>query len=110
MRIAFSIIVFGGLLALIIEVINPHSFLETTGAFFRVFIIGIAIAIWFYKTRKSHPGLFLPGLIALIILGGSYLLYGFSSLCGNLYYEETEHNKNVEKPYSCPRILKDFLF
>ena len=110
MRIALALIVFGGLLALIIEVINPHSFLGTTGAFIRVLLIGIAIAIWFYKIRKTHSGLFLPGLIVLIILGTSYLLYGFSSLCGNLYYEETEQYMKVEKPYSCPRILKDFLF
>ncbi len=110
MRIAFAIIVFGGLLALIIEVINPHSFLGTTGAFVRVFLIAAVTAYWFYKVRKPHPGLFFPGLIVLIILGVSYLLYGFSSLCGNLYYEETEHYQKVEKPYSCPRILKEFLF
>jgi hypothetical protein len=110
MKIVFALLFLGGMLALLFEVINPHSALGTTGAFIRVFLLAVTTGYWFYSVKKSHPRLYLPGLILLICLGVSYVLYGFGSLCGNLHFEETSQNPEVEKPYSCPSMLKEFFF
>ncbi len=104
------VILLVSLLGLAIEVINPHSFLLTEGAFVRAFILLILMGVWIWFSKKNEKHLLISGSIILLHTACAYFAYGISSYCGNLYYEQTNHYQTVTQDYSCPRILKENLF
>lgn len=93
-----------------IEVINPHSFLLTTGAFVRVAILLVSLVVWIWFSKKNEGQFLISGSTLLLLTACAYLWYGINSYCGQVYWEETDHYQKVTQEYSCSRILKEHLF
>src|SRR5262245_48243022 len=108
----FIIILFFSLiavLALLIEVINPHSFLNSTGAFVRAAAIFMGVPVWLWLS-KSRRGVLVTGGIVLTVTAIAYALYGINTLCHELYYAKHKDARRIEEPYSCKNIMFEFLF
>lgn len=86
--ILFVIIAVIALLGIAIEVINPHSFLNATGAFIRVAGILTIMPIWMWLSHKGEKRLKLPGILLLLVTSMAYLWFGFSDLRQNALYEK----------------------
>jgi hypothetical protein len=114
-KIIFGIILIVSFFAVIIEIINPHSFLETGGAFLRTISIFVGAFIWYIYSVRSNRPLAIAGAFIFSSVAIFYLLYGVSSFCQNKYYNETvsldiETKIRMETSYSCPQIVKNSLF
>lgn len=93
-----------------VEILNPHSFLTTTGFFIRsmFLLVILVIYIWYLRKTKSYST---TVIIFLTIASSLYFWYGINSFCQNKYWEETESNADVgNKKYSCHTILEEHLF
>ena len=96
--ILFIFIVVIALLALLIEVVNPHSSLNAIGAFLRGGGILFIIPLWAWISKRGKKQLKIPGIIFLLIISMAYLLYGFSDLRQNAIYEKQRSaNQEISK-------------
>ena len=68
-------------LALLFEVVNPHSFLDRTGAFLRGAILMAAIPFWARLSRNGRDWIFKTGLGIMIVSALLYWRYGLQDLC-----------------------------
>lgn len=98
------------LLAVLIEVINPHSFLNSSGAFVRAGAILIGLPVWIWISKKENKYYLVFGGVVMMVTAISYLLYGISSLCQETYYEKHKGVNAIEEPYNCKEILLRLLF
>lgn len=107
--VVFGVMVLVILLGLVIEVLNPHSFLQTMEAFVRVIILLVSSVVWVWYSKKNNTRLLVAGSILLLLSACAYLWYGINSYCGQAYWEETDHYQKVTAEYSCTRLLKEHL-
>jgi membrane-bound ClpP family serine protease len=110
----FLAVVVISFIAVLIEVINPHSFLGTAGSFIRVVLLLVGATVWYKLSQGTQSELTSAGTIVLLITAALYFFYGLSSFCQNKYYEDhheefTNLRTDIE-PYSCPKILMESLF
>lgn len=105
MVLFFSLI---AVLALLVEVINPHSFLNSTGAFVRAgaILMGVPVWLWFSKRRR---GVLVTGSIVLTVTAIAYALYGINTLCHEIYYAKHKDVRSIEEPYSCTNVILEVL-
>lgn len=68
-------------LALLIEVVNPHSFLGGTGAFLRATALTAAAAVWVRLSWRKRDWIFKVGLTTVTVAALLYWQYGFQELC-----------------------------
>lgn len=68
-------------LALLIEIVNPHSFLGGTGAFLRAGALTAAAVVWVRLSWKRWDWIFMAGLGILTVAALSYWNYGLHELC-----------------------------
>ena len=115
-KIKLSLTIITALLfiAVLIEVINPHSFLSTDGAFARVVALLVGAACWYLFFKNTQSKLVITGIVILFIAAMLYFFYGVSSFCQNKYYE-TYKDAIITPltdiaPYNCSRIIRDSLF
>lgn len=115
-KIKLSLIVITTVLgiAVLIEVINPHSLLGTVSAFVRVAALLIGAVCWYIFFKGTESKLVKTGVILLFLVATLYFFYGVSSFCQNKYYEinrEAFANSRTDiEPYSCSGILMGLVF
>ena len=97
------------ILALLVEVINPHSFLNSTGAFVRATAIFMGVPVWLGLSKRRR-GVLVAGSVVLTVAAIVYALYGINTLCHELFYAKHKDVRRVEEPYSCKTIMFDLLF
>jgi len=83
--VALIFLVAGGLL---IEVVNPHSFLGYKGAFVRAAVLILAIPLWSRLSSRGNMRLRIPGIVVLSIAGIVYSMYGFTLRRQEALYEK----------------------
>jgi len=103
--LASSLLVIG----LLVQVVNPHSFLGTGGAFITSLIILAGAIIWLYLAKKYSYTFLLFGSVFFLFGAASYFYYGVDSFCQNTDYEKTK-NSNIDIEYNCTQIIKDSIF
>ena len=101
-----SILIVVLLAGFFVEIINPHSFLGTTGAYIRGILLLVGVIVWwnFLENFKIR----LIGLILLVIMSFLYFYYGTTSFCQSTYYEKYIKN-NISHQYSCVEIIKETI-
>jgi|GEM_PF-4899920 len=67
-------------LAILIEVINPHSFLLHTGAFVRSIMILCILPLWLWLYGNEKSKVKYPGCVILVLASSVYLIYAINSL------------------------------
>ncbi|MBE9556990.1 MAG: hypothetical protein IMF08_09055 [Proteobacteria bacterium] len=67
--------------ALLIEVVNPHSFLHGGGAFMRGAALAVAAALWVWLSWRKWDRVFMVGLGVLTVAALLYLEYGIEDIC-----------------------------
>lgn len=108
LKITFIAMIFVLITGLAVEVINPHSFLLTTGALVRVFVLLLVLIGWVWFSKKKAGGqLLVPGVILLSLVACAYLWYGINSFCQETYYD---YYQVTGADYSCSQILKEHFF
>jgi hypothetical protein len=100
---------FVAVLSLFIEVINPHSFLNSTGAFVRAGTILMGVPVWLWLSKRRRRVL-VTGSIVLTVTAIIYGLYGINTLCYELFYAKHKDVGRFEEPYSCGNMIYDRLF
>ena len=68
-------------LALLFEVVNPHSFVGYTGAFLRGAVLMAAVPLWVRLSRNRRDWIFKAGLGIVIVSAILYWRYGLEDLC-----------------------------
>lgn len=76
-------------LPVLMEVLNPHSFVNTAGAFIRSAIFAAGVPLWIVLSRRKKKAFLKAGIIVLGITAGIYLLYGVSCWRNSALYEES---------------------
>lgn len=74
--------------AFLVEILNPHSFLQAHGAFLRALALFIAIPIWIAFSKKESGQFLILGIVLLSVMSGAYLLYGIRNQQQEAYYEK----------------------
>jgi hypothetical protein len=108
----FIVVIFLSLVAvssLFIEVINPHSFLNSTGAFVRAGTILMGVPVWLWLSKSRRRAL-VAGISVLTVTAIIYTLYGINTLCYELFYTKYKDVRRVEEPHSCKNMIFDLLF
>lgn len=90
-----------GLGGVLIEVINPHSFLSPEGASVRVIVLILIIPIWIVFSKKAGKASVNSTTILLFLLVTIYLYAGIVLKCQNFAFE----NKIDGSRHSCPLML-----
>lgn len=82
MRLAILVVITPLLcLALLFEVVNPHSFLDYTGAILRGAALTVAAVYWIWLSRMKRDLTFKIGLGIVIVSAILYWRYGLEDLC-----------------------------
>ncbi len=109
-KLLLSIISIIAVLGLLIEIINPHSFLSSGRAYASACILIIVAIIWMVSLQKStHRTI---GAFVLLATACLYGFYGTSMYCQDTYYERYMKNDPTNlhpKEYSCIDILQTSL-
>jgi predicted membrane channel-forming protein YqfA (hemolysin III family) len=88
------VILFAGMLIIaligvLVEVINPHSFLNSTGAFLRAAGFILVVPLWAWFSKRVNHKLLIPGILILTISGITYFISGVSLRKEAYLYEES---------------------
>ena len=90
-----------GLLGILLEVLNPHSFLTESSAFLRLGVILISGTAWIVFSIKTGRKWFNDGTFMFAFLMIAYLYASISLHCENYAYR----NQISSDHYSCPMML-----
>jgi len=77
------------LVGILIEVINPHSFLHYTGAFVRAAMLISVVPLWVWFSKRGYRRLLIPGILILTISGITYFISGVSLRKEESMYEKS---------------------
>jgi di/tricarboxylate transporter len=85
--IAFIVVFLILVLGILVEVVNPHSFLSTQGAFLRAIVLAVAIGPWVWFSKKiGGRHLLISGIALLFFSACAYALYGVADVIEHLRY------------------------
>lgn len=87
--------------ALLIEVLNPHSFLDAPGAWVRVAVLAVLLAGFGFYCRKKGLRLINPASAFLAFGILAYIGYAVTSHCSAFAYRHGVSGA----AYSCPAML-----
>ena len=98
-------------IALVVEVINPHSYLLQNGAFLRVALIAVAIPVWLWMSWRRLDWLFTLVLLTLIIAGLLYSDYALRELCYNnsSVLSAQDVADGISLSGDCPKVFRQLL-
>lgn len=112
-KLSFLVVFAVLLVEVLIEVVNPHSFLGTIGAFARMTVLLVGAVLWYIFFKNTQSKLVKTGVAVLVIGAVLFFFYGLNSYCQDTYYEinrEAFANSRTDiEPYSCPRIILGLL-
>ena len=80
--------------ALLIEVVNPHSFLQHTGAFLRGAVITAAVPFWVWLSWKKWDWISKVGLGTMTVAALLYWNYGVWDLCDDNWNLLESHERS----------------
>lgn len=86
--ILFASMVIIALIGVLVEVINPHSFLDSTGALLRAAGFILAMPLWAWFSKRGNRKLLILGILILAISGITYFISGVSLQKEACLYEE----------------------
>ena len=98
-------------IALIIEVVNPHSYLLQDGAMLRVAVIAVAIPAWLWMSWRKLDWLFTLVLLTLIIAGLLYCDYALRELCYNnsSFLSAEDISDGISLSEDCPKVFRQMM-
>ena len=87
MPFAFGTIVVVSMLAVLLEIVNPHSFLDVFGACLRGFLLIIGAGLWYFLAKKFPSKFGRAGFFVLLFTGGLYMMTALYLLYQNSLFE-----------------------